>query len=268
VSRVTLKNNSIGIIPARMNSTRFPGKPMEKILGLPMIGHVYLRTKMSSSLDRVVVATCDREIFNYIRELGGDVVMTSSSHVRASDRCAEALKIIEDEHHENYSYVAMIQGDEPFVNPKDIDEAIKILKSDIAIEVVNLMTNIEDIKEAEDYNNVKVVCDLFSNALYFSRCAIPSKNSEHNLNSWSKQTGLIFFRKSSLLLFNELKQSPLEILEGVDMLRLLENRMRIHMLEINGINIGVDTYDELLNAEKCLSKDGITQYLLKTYVKR
>ena len=115
----------IGIIPTRMNSSRFPGKPMEKILGLPMIGHCYLRSKLSKQLDELYVATCDKEIQEYVSSLGGKVIMTSNTHTRASTRTAEALERIEKSNNFKIEIVVMIQGDEPLIIPETISQAIK-----------------------------------------------------------------------------------------------------------------------------------------------
>ena len=111
----------IGIIPARMASTRFPNKPMAKIAGIPMIGHVYLRCKMSGLLDDLYVATCDKEIYDYIESIGGKAVMTADTHERASDRCAEALQKIEMSTGRRADIMVMIQGDEPMIRPQMID---------------------------------------------------------------------------------------------------------------------------------------------------
>ena len=110
----------IALIPARMNSSRFPGKPMAKILGTPMIGHVYDKVSQSPELSMTAVATCDEEIFDYITSLGGNAVMTSKSHERASDRCAEALLKLENKNGIEYDIVVMVQGDEPLTHPRMI----------------------------------------------------------------------------------------------------------------------------------------------------
>ena len=127
--------NIIGIIPARMASSRFPGKPLAPILGIPMIGHVYFRSKMSRLLNEVYVATCDREIADYIESIGGHAIMTSDKHERASDRCAEAMLKIESATGEKTDIVVMIQGDEPMVTPEMIEKAVEPMIKDDSIYV-------------------------------------------------------------------------------------------------------------------------------------
>ena len=139
--------NIISIIPARMGSSRFPGKPMKKILGMPMIGHVYKRVKMCKTLNEVYVATCDVEIFDYINSIGGKALMTSESHERCTDRCAEAMLKIENEFGKKCDLMVLVQGDEPLVNPKMIDDSIAPILEDKTINVTNLVSDIKSIEE-------------------------------------------------------------------------------------------------------------------------
>ena len=167
--------NILAVIPARMGSSRFPGKPMAKINGKPMIGHVYERVIQCELLTKTVVATCDSEIEAYISSIGGKAVMTSNLHERASDRCAEALLHIEKEDKVTYDIVVLVQGDEPMTHPDMITESLKPLIQDDEVMVVNLLGNIESDEEFEDRNCIKVVCDLKGNAIYFSREPIPTR---------------------------------------------------------------------------------------------
>ena len=248
---------TIAIIPARMGSSRCPGKPMKMIHGIPMIGHVYYRTKMAGNVDFTCVATCDKEIYDYIDSIGGIAVMTSDTHDRASDRASEALIKIEKQEGIIFDFVAMIQGDEPLVQPDKIEKAIDELAGDATLNIVNLMGIIDSKEEFEDQNKVKVVTGLNNNALYFSREPIPS--AWHGIESipMKKQLGLIFFRRDYLLRFNALEQTPLEIIESVDMMRVLENGDKIKMVEVEGKSIGVDTEDDFLVAEKLLGDDAV-----------
>ena len=132
----------IGIIPARLASSRLPQKPLADILGMPMIGHVYHRSKLCSTLDEVYVATCDLEIYNYITSIGGKAVMTSDKHERASDRTAEALLKIEKDTQSKIDIVVMIQGDEPMVTPEMINDSILPLLNDDNIKITNLMAKV------------------------------------------------------------------------------------------------------------------------------
>jgi len=249
--------DTIAIIPARMGSSRFPGKPMKEILGIPMIGHVYYRTKMAKKVDLVCVATCDKVIFDYIESIGGIAVMTADTHDRASDRTAEALSKIEKQQNQFYEYVAMIQGDEPLVQPDKIDKAIDALGLDSLLNIVNLMGIIDSENGFIDQNEVKVVTDLNNNALYFSREPIPSRWCGIRGLPMKKQLGLIFFRRDYLLTFNAMDQTPLEMIESVDMMRVLENGDKVRMIEVSGKSIGVDTPDDLKVAEKLLRTDPI-----------
>ncbi len=163
---------NIGIIPARMASSRFPGKPLARIAGIPMIGHVYFRSKMSKALDEVYIATCDQEVVAYAGSIGAKAVMTKDTHERASDRTAEAMLKVEKEQGK-VDIVVMIQGDEPMIYPEMIDEAVRPLAADRSILVSNLMAPMTR-EEQEDPNEVKVTFDRAGFALYFSREPIPS----------------------------------------------------------------------------------------------
>lgn len=213
--------NIIALIPARMGSSRFPGKPMAPILGKPMIGHVYERVSQSPCLGLTAVATCDQEIFDYIESIGGIVVMTSNKHERASDRCAEALEKLEQVNNTQYDIVVMVQGDEPMTHPDMITEAIQPMLDDDDVQVVNLLGNIKDTNEFEDRNCIKVVCDLQLNALYFSREPIPTQSKIEDILKL-KQVCIIPFRRDFLLEYNRMPPTPLEIAESVDMMRVLE----------------------------------------------
>ncbi len=166
---------AIAIIPARMGSSRFSGKPMAKIHGMPMIGHCYLRTKMCSTLLDTYVATCDQEIFDYIESIGGQAVMTAGTHERATDRTAEAMLKIEEKLGEKVDVVVMVQGDEPMVTPNMIAQSLEPFITDETVNVVNLMARMSKVSEFEDPNEVKVVVNKSNDAIYFSREPIPSR---------------------------------------------------------------------------------------------
>lgn len=250
--------NIIGIIPARMASTRFPGKPLAPILGMPMIGHVFLRSKMSKLLNEVYVATCDEEIKEYIESIGGKAIMTKDTHERASDRTAEAMLKIESETGGKIDIVVMIQGDEPMVYPEMIDLAVLPLLSDPSVLVTNLMADMNTIEEENDPNEVKVVVDLFDNAIYFSREPIPSKKKGGTNFKCLKQVCIIPFRRDFLLRFNEMKQTPLEIIESVDMLRVLENGYKVKMVYSHYDTYSVDTLRDLELVERKMKEDKLT----------
>ena len=239
--------NILALIPARMGSSRFPGKPMAKILGKPMIGHVYERVSKCDLLIKTVVATCDQEILEYIESIGGEAVMTSNHHERASDRCAEALGYLEKQDGIQYDIIVMVQGDEPMTHPDMITEAVTPMLNDPGILVTNLIGDIKNIEEFEDRNCIKVVCDLNSDALFFSREPIPTRKFGNV--SMKKQVCIIPFRRDFLLKYTKLEPTPLEIVESVDMMRVLENGLKVHMVPTKYQTHAVDTPSDLHKVE-------------------
>jgi len=257
-----MKMNIIGIIPARLASSRLPNKPMADILGVPMVGHVYFRSKMSSILNEVYVATCDKEILEYIEGINGKAVLTANTHERASDRAAEALLKIENETGKRVDIVVMIQGDEPMITPEMISAAVQPLLEDSTINITNLMAAIKTKQEHEDPAEVKVVVDIYNNAIYFSREAIPSRKKWSKDIPMLKQVCVIPFRRDFLLEYNSMAQTPLEIIESVDMNRILENGIRIRMVMRNEETFSVDTLDDLNNVTSRMKNDP----LLPSYI--
>jgi 3-deoxy-manno-octulosonate cytidylyltransferase (CMP-KDO synthetase) len=255
--------NIIGIIPARLASSRLPNKPMAKILGMPMIGHVYFRSKMSEMLSEVYVATCDLEIKNYIESMGGKAIMTADTHERASDRTAEALLEIEKRTGEKLDIIVMIQGDEPMVTPEMINAAVEPLLGDRDLNITNLMAVLKTKEEHEDPAEVKVVVDKNNNALYFSREPIPSRKKGAEDVPMLKQVCIIPFRRDFLLEYNDMEQTPLEIIESVDMNRLLENGIKIKMVMRNEETYSVDTIADLDNVNTKMFNDPLLDSYLK-----
>ena len=251
------------IIPARMGSKRFPGKPMKKICDIPMIGHCFMRSKMSSLVDDVYVASCDDIILNYIKSINGKSIITSSKHERASERVYEALINLEKINKVKYDIVIMVQGDEPLVQPSMIDKCIDELK-DKHTQVSNLMVKLKTNEEVLDINNVKVVFDKNLNALYMSREPIPSNKLFNNKIDYFRQLGLIAFKSQALRDFYNFKQSDYEIYESVDMNRLIENGFNIKMIETNLEVDAVDTVDDLNRVNFKMKNDK----LFKVYSKK
>lgn len=234
----------LALIPARMNSSRFPGKPMAKILGKPMIGHVYERVSQNTMLTLTAVATCDQEIADYIESIGGLAVMTGAHHERASDRCAEALEILEREQGYQFEIVVMVQGDEPMTHPEMISEAVQPMLDDPEILVTNLLGRIQKTEEFEDRNCIKVVCDLKGDALYFSREPIPTRSKMRDI-PMGKQVCIIPFRRTFLHKYMQLEPTPLEIVESIDMMRVLEHGLDVRMIPTKYQTQAVDTPDDL-----------------------
>ena len=251
--------NIVGMIPARMASTRFPNKPMAKINGIPMIGHVYCRCKMCMQLTDVYVATCDNEIFDYIESIGGKAVMTSDTHERASDRCAEGMLKIEQETGKLTNILVMIQGDEPMVYPEMITEALQPMIDNPTVLITNLLGQITSQEEFEDPNQVKVVVDVEGNALYFSRESIPSQKKYSGQVPMFKQVPIIPFRRDFLIEYNKMAQTPLEIIESVDMLRIVENGIKIRMIKTKYETHAVDTAADLYHVEILMKDDRLAK---------
>jgi 3-deoxy-manno-octulosonate cytidylyltransferase (CMP-KDO synthetase) len=247
--------NIISIIPARMGSTRFPGKPMKNILGMPMIGHVYKRVKMCKTLSEVYVATCDKEIFDYIKSIDGKAIMTSDTHDRCADRCAEAMLKIENETGKKCDIMVIVQGDEPLTFPQMIDEAVKPMIEDEKINITNLVADLDTTEAFENPNEIKVVMDKNNNALYFSREPIPSRAKSNLEIPMKKQVCVIPFKRDFLLEYNEMEQTTLEIIESIDMMRILENGGKVRLCETKYKTKAVDTLEDLALVSEMMEED-------------
>ena len=232
---------TIAVIPARLASTRFPGKPLADIHGIPMVMHCYLRTKAAKLIDRVYIATCDEEISEVATSLGALVVMTSDQHINAIDRTAEAFERIRADSDDEIGIVVLVQGDEPLLNPEDLDAIVEKMEQDPSLGIVNIMVPFKSTDDFTDENKPKVVTDANLRALYMSREPIPS-----NWHGWSDahshmQTGLFGFRPESLEWFAQAPRSPLELIESIDMLRVLQSGRVVQMIRAEESTIGVDT---------------------------
>jgi 3-deoxy-manno-octulosonate cytidylyltransferase (CMP-KDO synthetase) len=247
----------LALIPARMGSSRFPGKPMAKIHGTPMIGHVYKGVIKNQSLSMAAVATCDEEIKNYIESIGGYAIMTSQKHERASDRCAEALIEAEKKYGDRFDIVVMVQGDEPMVNPEMIDEALAPFSEDSSVEIVNLLGKFDSEEEFLSRNSIKVVCDLNGNAIYFSRQPIPDHGWKADSDVIGKQVCIMPFSRDFLLEYSNLSPTPLEIVESIDMLRVIEHGRKVKMQPTSYSSVPVDTPLDLARVEGMIDKINI-----------
>ena len=246
----------VGMIPARMGSSRFPGKPLAPILGLPMVQHVYARVALCSALADVYVATCDQEIHDAVAGFGGKSIDTSVRHQRASDRCAEAAEGLDAD------IVVMVQGDEPMTVAEMIDEAVGPMADDPTIGCVNLAKRISTMEEYRDPNTIKVVMDGSGDALYFSRQAIPTSAPSGLAGApVFKQVCIIPFRRHTLLEYARLDPTPLEVAESVDMMRLLEHGYKVRMVETEHSSHAVDTEADRVMVESLMKDDPlVSQY--------
>ncbi len=242
------------IIPVRMGSSRFPGKPLAKIRGIPMVQHVYKRVSLAEELSGVYIATCDEEIQEAVDSFGGNVIMTADTHQRASDRTAEAAKELD------VDIVVMVQGDEPLVHPEMVRVAVEPLVHIPEILCSNLVSKIRSQQEFQDQNTVKVVLSRDGFALYFSREPIPTTQGEKGFFSdvpLLKQVCIIPFRKEFLLTFAGLEPTPLEVAESIDMLRCLEHGYSVKMIESEYETHAVDTPEDLRIVEHMMASDAL-----------
>ena len=247
--------NIVAIIPSRMGAKRLPGKPLADIQGIPMIGHVYKRVKMCNDLQDVYIATCDQEIVEYAKTIDAKTIMTSAEHLRSTDRVAEALRKIEDDEKRTFDIVIMIQGDEPLVTPDMIANTISPLMIDTSIEVVSLMTEVRDEKEAQNPNSVKVVCDINNFALYMSRSPIPFQNRGFAGLPILKKVNVVAMRRGFLFYYSSLPPSPVELVESIGPLRVLEQGGRIKMVLSETYTVSVDTQEDLELVRKMMKND-------------
>lgn len=246
--------NVITVIPARMASTRFPGKPLADICGKTMIEHVWQRVCLNDKIDNVYIATCDQEIKAVAKKFGAMVIMTSDKHVRCMDRIAEAcLKLQEEGKH--FDIVLNIQGDEPLLNPVTLDLLLSSFYEDKDILCVNLIENLKNEEEINSFNNVKAVFDQRNFAMYFSRQPIPNGFS----NKHYKQLGAYGLSKEAILKYPKLKQGPLEIAESDDMLRFMEHGIPVKVVLSPYKTMGVDTKSDLEKVCFLMEKDEIFQ---------
>lgn len=239
--------NFIGIIPARYASTRFPGKPLALVNGKPMIQRVYEQAQQVFA--HCFVATDDDRIACAVENFGGQVVMTANTHQSGTDRCAEAILKIEASLSSKFDVIVNIQGDEPFIAPKQLEQ----LKSCFSNSNTQLATLAKYFAENEDIfspNSPKIVLDKDSNALYFSRSVIPYlRESEQNIwrenHRYLKHIGLYAYRADVLQQISRLKQSPLELAESLEQLRWLENGYKIRVAITEFETYAIDTPEDL-----------------------
>lgn len=233
----------IAVIPARYGSTRFPGKPLVPIGGIPMIQRVYQQAKQSTWIDEVVVATDDQRIVERVVQFGGKAVMTSNQHTTGTDRIVEVMQNYDCE------WVLNIQGDEPLISPLDLDALVQAVYHQKQIHVATLIVPLEE-KNRQNVNIVKVVINHKNEAMYFSRSPIPCIQGETPA-IW-KHVGIYLFRRSFLLQFAGWSSSSLEKAENLEQLRILENGEKILCIQAQHDGVGVDTPEDVIKVEKIL----------------
>ena len=239
----------VGIIPARYNSTRFPGKPLAMIKGKTMIQRV-CEQAWKSKLDAVVVATDDIRIADEVLKFGGKYVMTDPRHQSGTDRCCEAVQMLE----EQYDAVINIQGDEPFIDPRHIDLLVDMISRDDT-QLASLAKRVEEAEDLFGSSKVKVVMDKTGKALYFSRNPIPfMQNVAHE--KWLQKgrvyqhIGIYAYKTETLHQIAKMQPSALEQAESLEQLRWLENGLSIRMAVVAGESLSIDTPDDLAKARE------------------
>ncbi len=233
----------IAVIPARYGSERFPGKPLQIIKGKPMIYWTYTQCKRCNELDQVLIATDDERILDVAHDFGAEAVMTSNEHECGTERIIEAISALDLSPED---IVINVQGDEPVIDPEDIDLLAKAMKDDVNMQIATLKVQISEDKDINNPNIVKVVSDNQGHALYFSRSRIPFERGEDS--KYYKHLGIYAYRKSVLDQYRNLK-SNLEGVEMLEQLRFVENGIKIKTFETMNDSIGVDTIDDIKNVE-------------------
>lgn len=235
----------IGVIPARYGSTRFPRKMLADVNGKPLIQQTYENALRCDKLDTLLVATDHPDIYDAVTKFGGKVVMTSNSCLTGTDRIAEAVR--NDSSFEDCDIIINIQGDEPRLDPTTIRKVAEILEEDSLAQVSTACVRIVDPEEAFNTSTVKCVMDFHGHALYFSRALIP-----HGINGvfdpktvYYKHLGIYGYRKQFLQHYADLEPTPLQLAENLEQLKILENGICIHIVEVPHDTVGIDTPEDL-----------------------
>lgn len=251
----TQNKTALVIIPARYDSTRFPGKPLTPIAGKPMIQHVVERARKASRASGVVVATDDDRIVRAVKEFGGEAVMTRREHRVGTERVAEVAL-----HREAEIYIN-VQGDEPLIDPQTIDAVIGAMQEDDSVQLATPCSAITDPSEVMDPNITKVVVDFDDNALYFSHAPIPwiRDSKEPAIAGHLKHIGLYGYRREALLEYPTLPPGELERLEQLEQLRWLENGYRIRAVETEYNPVSVDVPGDVARVEEILRSSAKTE---------
>ncbi len=239
---------ALGVIPARYHSSRFPGKSLALIGGTSLVQRVYERAREARRLSRLLVATDDERIAGAVAAFGGEAMMTSTEHPSGTDRLAEVARRVPADIYVN------VQGDEPLLDPSDVDGLVDCLQNDANVGMATLAQPMSDPLDAADPNVVKVVCDAAGRALYFSRSPIPFRRPGAEAgggeSAWLRHVGLYAYRAPFLMQFSSWRQGSLERTEGLEQLRALEAGCSIRVLRARGRYLGVDTPGDVIAVEK------------------
>ena len=226
------------VIPARFASTRLPGKPLKDIAGKPMVVRVYERASQAGLVDETLVATDDERIKDAVEAAGGRAMLTRADHATGTDRLAEVA-----EAYPQVDLIVNVQGDEPLIEPGLIDQLAGLFADEPDLQMATVKTEMKDVDEQRNPNNVKVVCDKAGYALYFSRSLMPYPRKGGC--PVYKHIGIYAYRREFLLKYAKMEPTPLEKAESLEQLRALENGFRIKVVETKASFVGVDTPEDL-----------------------
>ena len=240
----------LGVIPARFASTRLEGKPLKDICGHSMIEWVYKRA-VNTRLDKVLVATDDERIIKEVEKFGGEAILTRKDHANGTSRIAEVC-----EKYTGYDIIINIQGDEPLIEPQMIDGIIDAFQKDNSLVMTTLKHKMEDMKEIQNPNAVKVITDKNDFAIYFSRSVIPYPRKQ-NAITYYKHIGIYGYKRDFVIEYSKMSPTPLEISESLEQLRVLENGYKIKVIETEHRLIGVDTQEELERVRNYIKENNI-----------
>lgn len=239
------------VIPARYASTRLPGKPLKDIAGKPMICRVYERALKAQSMSEVLVATDDERILAVVKEHGGKAMLTAKNHPTGTDRLAEVAAAYPE-----VDVIVNVQGDEPLIEPKLIDELAAVFTEDENLQMATVMTPMVSEEEKNNPNNVKVITDRNGYALYFSRSLIPYPRNDEGVPVY-KHIGIYAYRRDFLLKYAKMAPTPLESTESLEQLRALENGYKIKVVKTDYRFVGVDTAEDLALVNKIYREEGL-----------
>jgi 3-deoxy-manno-octulosonate cytidylyltransferase (CMP-KDO synthetase) len=241
----------LGLIPTRIGSSRLPAKPLLKINNIPLVIHTYKRAKMSKLLDDVIICCDDKKITDIANKFNSKSMLTSKKNKNGTERIYEAYKKI----NKKYDLIVDIQGDEPLINPKHIDEVVKFHKANKQSDII--LPHLK-ILYGDNNNIVKVLTDIHNNVLYLSRSKLPLEFKSIN-KFYKKHLSIISFKPSALKKFNEFNKTPLEKSEDVELLRALEIGLKIKSFVLKGDSFSIDVFKDYKKAIEKFKKDKISK---------